>query len=108
MIEIKISGTEKGYSIVSTGHGSVTPEKDRACTSVVVLLYALGGILANYQGKGKDTFRVGTDKITVRYEAEGKRDFYSAGLMFDTVIIGLMQVEQQYPEYVKLIKPAAS
>lgn len=98
MIEITVDKSHEELTLISQGHAEYNPGNDIVCSAVSALLYTLAGALQNLCGYGKRSFRFEAGDTEIHCRPPDK----TAITIFDTTIIGLLQIEKQYPDNVHI------
>ena len=98
MIRVSYSINEEECAIKVTGHAGYNPGNDIVCAGCSAIITTLAGYLVNRIDKAQ----------VVRMELEGgNADIQVKGdavEVFEMAILGLMQIEKAYPEYIKIIE----
>jgi uncharacterized protein YsxB (DUF464 family) len=95
MIVITMKSKENKFSVTGKGHAAYNPGQDIVCSAVSCLFYAFAGYLINREDiKCKYRLDSGDSEI----EAEG-----NVKECFEMLKIGLMQIEDKYPKFVKVV-----
>lgn len=98
MITVKVSHKNKVIRVTSEGHA-----ESRVCAAVSALLYSLMGSWENQLDGGKKCFKVSDGHFDIRYVPATPEDEAAAAVIFNTVLIGLMQISKSHPDEIKII-----
>ena len=97
MTTINVSKADNIYRIEATGHATGS---EKVCSGVSAILYALAGWLINndeHVTYAKRKLKSGDAFIEFSGDEKAKA-------VYDMAVIGLLQIEQSYPEYVNIKK----
>ena len=98
MIKIKFWTDGEGAACASSqGHADYNTGNDVVCAAVSALMFTLAGAVENLMN-GDKTIRTAKGHTFIRC---GQADEKTTTI-FQTVLIGLMQIERQYSGYVKI------
>lgn len=100
----KVSSEE--ISLSMTGHADYNPGNDIVCSAISALAYTLAGTLEHMNKRNLNDFEL--------QHAENDGDFicivskmarYTEKIktIFQTIYIGLKQIENQYPEHINIV-----
>ena len=104
MITVQIGKKNGVFRATSTGHADYQPGNDPICGAVSALMYMLAGSLKNLTSTGKQRNKIEPGTFDVRYTPGSGEDDAVAGVIFNTAIIGLAQVEAAHPEHLQINK----
>lgn len=104
MIAVKITRKDGQYRAVSSGHADYNPGNDIVCASVSTIMFTLMGAVENLTDAGLRHNSVEGGHIDIRCKPMSETDKYVAALLFNAAIIGVLQVQEKYPDCVQLIK----
>lgn len=99
MTEVFYSRTEDGHELMISGHaGYDSGGRDIVCSAVSAVAYALLGFLEN-EANGTSDCDYMTESGLLGVTAAASERVNTA---FEMALIGLMQIEMQYPDYVRV------
>ena len=101
MITVKIGKKERVYRATTKGHAEGNPI---ACAATTCLMNTLRGSIENLTETGVKKYRVDKGIFDVKYIAQDAEDDALAAVLFNNAIIGMLQLQETYPEQVKFIK----
>lgn len=104
MITIHAGIKGNAYYMTSKGHADYEPGNDIVCAAVSGLMFTLAGAVNNLSGGGKKVIREGEGQMSVRYWPRGIEDSQTMKVIWNTIIIGLLQIVKKYPEHVRLVR----
>ena len=101
MIDITIE--KYPMRLLSTGHatGAAEPGENLVCCAVSTLVYTLAEALSASGVNFSDSLADGYADITL---CPRPAKMFEADVMFNTIIVGLKALADQYPEYITLRK----
>lgn len=99
MITIRPTHKNGVFRIVSDGHA----ETD-VCAAVSALLYTLMGSWENQLDQGKKCNKVSDGHFDVRYVPTTREDEAAASVIFNTIVIGLLQIRESNPDSIQFIE----
>lgn len=94
MIVVELKNEGDKYNVCGIGHADYNPGNDIVCSAVSMLFYAFVGYLVNSNIECKYTLDSGNSRI----EAVG-----DAKECFEMLKIGVLQLEEKYPDNVKVV-----
>lgn len=100
---INIAYTKKNNSFVLEfqGHANYNPGNDIVCSAVSVLCYTLAGAVSNIPPECVYTEkRLGSGCAYVKVNIKNKEIREKVNIIFETVLIGLLQLEESYPDHI--------
>jgi len=104
MITIYTGIKGNAYYMESKGHADYEPGNDIVCAAVSSLMFTLAGAVTNLSGGGKKVIREGEGQMSIRYWPRDMEDSQNMKVIWNTIIIGLLQIVKKYPKNVKLIR----
>lgn len=97
MTQVTYGGDGSWHYLRAAGHATGSPE---VCAAVSGLVYALAGCLKSLERQGRAEVRLcSLESGDAVLDAEGGAELDGA---FDTAVIGLLQIAQKYPEFVRV------
>lgn len=108
MVNALFKITPEEISLSMTGHADYNPGNDIVCSAISVLAYTLAGALENIKAntnlndfelqhtEDEGDFLCKVSKVELYAE-------YKIKTIFQTIYIGLKQIENQYPEHINII-----
>jgi uncharacterized protein YsxB (DUF464 family) len=111
VVKVVFKASEESYSLTMTGHADYNPGNDIVCSAVSALAYTLAGALEFMKARKAYTnlnefelehtenpgdFLCKVSKVTLYAE-------YKIKAVFQTIFIGLKQIEQQFPEHINIV-----
>jgi uncharacterized protein YsxB (DUF464 family) len=103
MITVKFTQSARTIRATTEGHADLNPGNDPVCAAVSALMYALKGSVENLMHSGKKNYRTEPGIFTVRYTADTDAAATTAAFIFNTILIGLLQIQATYPEQVHIV-----
>lgn len=100
MITVKVTKKENVYRAVSEGHA----EDPEVCAAMTCLLNTLRGSIENMTESGKKKYKVESGKFNIKYIPENIYDDATAGVIFNGLIIGVLQLQETYPGEIAVVK----
>lgn len=100
MINIKIGKREGQFRAVTSGHANFNPGADPVCAAVSAIMFSVMGGIENLTDGGKRKFFVTPGQFDLRYKPNNAADDATAAVIFNTAIIGLLQIQAAYPDNV--------
>jgi len=104
MITIHTGIKGNAYYMTSEGHADYDPGNDIVCAAVSGIMYALAGSVTNLNGGGRKVIREGDGQMWIRYWPLDMEDSRNMRVIWNTIVIGLLQIMKKYPDHVKLIR----
>lgn len=102
MITVKLSLEDGSYRAVSNGHAGWCNGNDIVCASVSTIMFTLMGAIENLCSVGAREIEVEDGRISLSCEPKSEEDLIAAELLFDAAQIGILQLQAEYPGYVRL------
>lgn len=84
------------YTVTARGHATGSPE---VCAAISGILYALLGYVKNAQDESTIAY---SDRLSSGDVAIDFRGGENAEAVFNMTVIGLLQIEKSYPEYIEV------
>jgi len=106
MIKVNILRDTQGFirEFTIRGHAGYAAEgSDIVCAAVSAVAYTAIGALDDLVGIKDYTEESGYMKCRIPAELS-KEDKYKAGIILDTMVIGLKQIEKSYRKYVRVVE----
>lgn len=86
------------------GHADYNPGNDIVCAGVSALAYTLLGALDNIEGLDKRFIRIESGKLDIEINPFiDHMKQVQVNTIFQTILIGILQIEKKYPDYVQVI-----
>ena len=98
MTDITVREKDNLYLIQAKGHATGS---EKVCSGISAIMYSLAGWLEN----NEEHIRYKSHKLTsgdAVIEFKGTDEIARA--VFDMAVIGLLQIEQKYPDFIKIKK----
>ncbi len=102
MITVKISYKENVFRAVTDGHADFNPGNDIVCASVSALMFQLKGAVENLLDGGGKRYRAEPGHFEVKYIAHNGDEGYKASIIYNSIIIGMLQIAETYPDHVRV------
>lgn len=96
MTRVTAKSTNGRYYIKAEGHATGSPA---VCAGVSAIIYALAGYLGNSES-------IRCEEVNLS-DGNAELEFYGgddAEAVYLMSVIGLMQIEEQYPEYIEVLE----
>lgn len=103
MITVKVTRKGNVFRATTEGHSELNPGNDIVCASVSALMYTLKGAVENLIEGGIKKYRIKSGIMDVKYIADSSRADYTATTIFNAIVIGMLQIQETYPEYVSVV-----
>lgn len=99
MTHIVLDKNNNRYLIKATGHATGS---EKVCSAISSLLWAIAGWITNNPDKLKyHKMRIDSGNTYIEFSGG-----VIAEAVWEVAAIGLMQIEKQYPEYIKVMEAA--
>lgn len=97
MVNVYAESDSNRYLLSSEGHATGS---EQVCAAVSALVYAFAGYVENAKIEGNATvYNMRLDSGKALIHCHGSRE---VGAAFDTVVLGLKQVELSHPELIRV------
>jgi uncharacterized protein YsxB (DUF464 family) len=106
MIEVKITRKDNVFRAVTSGHADYNPGNDIVCAAVSAMMFQLKGAVENLLKGGVKKYDTVDGRFDIRYISDSQENGFVASVIFNTVVIGMLQIQATYPGHVTVI-PAA-
>lgn len=107
MIRIKFDITDDSCSMDVQGHAEYNPGNDIVCSAVSALSYTLVNSLIFFKDKMDLKYKLTYDEksgnMQCYVDGFNKMEKSLVGTVFHTIIIGMEDIANQYPDNVKMI-----
>lgn len=106
MVEVSFIKTNRGFEEFHLkGHADYNPGNDIVCASISALSYALLGALDNTKGLNKRNVHIEPGRLDIEINPFLlSKEQEIVDQIFKTILIGLLQIEKQYPEHIKILQ----
>lgn len=98
MITVRAERRPDGVALSMDGHADYSPGNDIVCAGASAIVYTFLGWLANHPGDAVCEEQL-VESGRVRLAAQGGE---LLDIVFEATVIGLLQLEKQYPAHVKV------
>ncbi len=105
MIRITCTAGEGEYRIESRGHAGYNPGNDPVCAAVSAILWTLAGGLRSLVPDSEQRAEADSGRFDVSCHPSSS-DAAAVDTIFRMTVVGLLQVEKRYPEYVRVKREA--
>lgn len=102
MIRVKIRNENGHYSAVSDGHAGWCAGNDIVCAAVSAIMFTLMGAIENLSMAGLRENGIADGHIDISCKPKSDEDRFVASVLFNAAIIGILQLQEEYPDYVRL------
>jgi uncharacterized protein YsxB (DUF464 family) len=92
----------KHFALRILGHAEFNPGNDIVCAAVSALAYTFAGAVQGYGDIGKLRLESGDFVCTLDTNGREKADSDHASIVFDTILLGLKQIEATYPDNIRV------
>ena len=95
MTHIIYTRTDEKHELILSGHaGFDVTGKDIVCSAISAVCYSLLGYIENYASESSEYYTA-SGSVTVTADRSPELD-----AVFDLTLIGLQQIQKQYPRYI--------